>query len=150
MSRATLLLPLWAVRPVQSLSACTRVHFTFLLKLQQHMYALMPVFTALLFGLLRLISTFATNPSQFYHRLVRTLQTIYTVNNDAARPTGKDMRMHWFFYTPHDGLTCFYYNGVGRFTLARVAQCSQLLTSKVSQSTCRNIRLRILHVMTDI
>jgi len=24
------LLPLWAVRPVQSLSACTRVHFTFL------------------------------------------------------------------------------------------------------------------------
>ena len=29
--RATPLLPLWAVRPVQSLSACTRVHFTFLL-----------------------------------------------------------------------------------------------------------------------
>jgi len=29
-SRATPLLPLWAVRPVQSLSACTRVHFTFL------------------------------------------------------------------------------------------------------------------------
>ena len=28
-SRATPLLPLWAVRPVQSLSACTRVHFTF-------------------------------------------------------------------------------------------------------------------------
>jgi len=28
-SRAILLLPLWAVRPVQSLSACTRVHFTF-------------------------------------------------------------------------------------------------------------------------
>ena len=27
-SRAILLLPLWAVRPVQSLSACTRVHFT--------------------------------------------------------------------------------------------------------------------------
>jgi hypothetical protein len=26
--RAILLLPLWAVRPVQSLSACTRVHFT--------------------------------------------------------------------------------------------------------------------------
>jgi hypothetical protein len=26
-----LLLPLWAVRPVQSLSACTRVHFTFAL-----------------------------------------------------------------------------------------------------------------------
>jgi len=23
------LLPLWAIRPVQSLSACTRVHFTF-------------------------------------------------------------------------------------------------------------------------
>ena len=30
-SRAIPLLPLWAVRPVQSLSACTRVHFTFLL-----------------------------------------------------------------------------------------------------------------------
>jgi len=29
--RAIPLLPLWAVRPVQSLSACTRVHFTFLL-----------------------------------------------------------------------------------------------------------------------
>jgi len=28
-SRAILLLSLWAVRPVQSLSACTRVHFTF-------------------------------------------------------------------------------------------------------------------------
>ena len=27
-SRAVPLLPLWAVRPVQSLSACTRVHFT--------------------------------------------------------------------------------------------------------------------------
>jgi len=29
-SRAIPLLPLWAVRPVQSLSACTRMHFTFL------------------------------------------------------------------------------------------------------------------------
>ena len=29
--RAIPLLPLWAVRPVQSLSACTRVHFTFTL-----------------------------------------------------------------------------------------------------------------------
>jgi hypothetical protein len=28
--RSIPLLPLWAVRPVQSLSACTRVHFTFL------------------------------------------------------------------------------------------------------------------------
>jgi hypothetical protein len=28
-SRAIHLLPLWAVRPVQSLSACTRVYFTF-------------------------------------------------------------------------------------------------------------------------
>jgi len=28
-SRAIPLLPLWAVRPVQSISACTRVHFTF-------------------------------------------------------------------------------------------------------------------------
>ena len=27
-SKAILLLPLWAVRPVQSFSACTRVHFT--------------------------------------------------------------------------------------------------------------------------
>ena len=27
-SIAILLLPLWAIRPVQSLSACTRVHFT--------------------------------------------------------------------------------------------------------------------------
>jgi len=29
-SRAVPLLSLWAVRPVQSLSACTRVHFTFI------------------------------------------------------------------------------------------------------------------------
>ena len=29
-SRAIPLLPLWAVRPVHSLSACTRVHFTFI------------------------------------------------------------------------------------------------------------------------
>ena len=29
-SRAIPLLPLWAVRPVQNLSACTRVHFSFL------------------------------------------------------------------------------------------------------------------------
>ena len=31
-SRAILLLPLWAVRPLQSLSVCTRVHFTFTFK----------------------------------------------------------------------------------------------------------------------
>jgi hypothetical protein len=29
------LLPLWAVRSVQSLSACTRVHFTFTLKFNE-------------------------------------------------------------------------------------------------------------------
>jgi hypothetical protein len=33
-SRAIPLLPLWAVRPVQSLSACRRVHFTFYQKLR--------------------------------------------------------------------------------------------------------------------
>jgi len=33
-SRAILLLPLWAVRPVQSLRACTKVHFTFTLRLR--------------------------------------------------------------------------------------------------------------------
>jgi hypothetical protein len=32
LSRAIPLLPLWAVRPVQNLSACTRVHFTFTLQ----------------------------------------------------------------------------------------------------------------------
>ena len=36
-SRAIPLLPLWAVRPVQNLSACTRVHFTLPFKhLQEH------------------------------------------------------------------------------------------------------------------
>ena len=30
-SRAIPLLPLWAVRPVQNLSACTRVHFAFII-----------------------------------------------------------------------------------------------------------------------
>ena len=34
-SRAIPLLPLWAVRPVQSLSACTTVHFTFTLICQK-------------------------------------------------------------------------------------------------------------------
>ena len=34
-SRAIPLLPLWAVRPLQSLSACTRVHFTFTIIYQQ-------------------------------------------------------------------------------------------------------------------
>jgi len=34
-NRIITLLPLWAVRPVQSLSACTRVHFTFTLPLFQ-------------------------------------------------------------------------------------------------------------------
>jgi hypothetical protein len=33
--RAIPLLPLWAVRPVQSLSACTRVHFTLLYSLPE-------------------------------------------------------------------------------------------------------------------
>ena len=33
-SRDIPLLPLWAVRPVQSLSACTRVHFTLTVKLK--------------------------------------------------------------------------------------------------------------------
>ena len=36
--RAIPLLPLWAVRPVQSLSACTRVHFTFLTLLRWGRY----------------------------------------------------------------------------------------------------------------
>ena len=35
-SRAILLLPLWAVRPVQSFSACTRVHFTFTFTFVSH------------------------------------------------------------------------------------------------------------------
>jgi hypothetical protein len=34
-SRTIPLLPLWAVRPVQSLSACTRVHFTFFIYFTQ-------------------------------------------------------------------------------------------------------------------
>ena len=34
-SRAITLFPLWPVRPVQSLSACTRVHFTFLCRGQE-------------------------------------------------------------------------------------------------------------------
>jgi len=36
--RSIPLLPLWAVRPVQSLSACTRVHFTFTLQGFQKVY----------------------------------------------------------------------------------------------------------------
>jgi len=38
-SRAIPLLPLWAVWPVQSLSACTRVHFTFTLLTLQDIFS---------------------------------------------------------------------------------------------------------------
>jgi len=38
-SRATPPLPLWAVRPVQSLSACTRVRFTFFMPIIYNIYA---------------------------------------------------------------------------------------------------------------
>jgi hypothetical protein len=41
-SRAIPLLPLWAVRPVQSLSACTRVHFIFYLPLPPTSFAVRP------------------------------------------------------------------------------------------------------------
>ena len=42
-SRAIPLLPLWAVRPVQSLSACTRVHFTFMAYLWHDFYGVFVV-----------------------------------------------------------------------------------------------------------
>ena len=42
--RAIPLLPLWAVRPVQSLSACTRVTFTFTLSPQSEIYCLLSQF----------------------------------------------------------------------------------------------------------
>jgi hypothetical protein len=35
-SRAITLLPLWAVRPIQNLSACTRVNFTFYVRYVKH------------------------------------------------------------------------------------------------------------------
>ena len=44
-SRAIPLLPVWAVRPVQSLSACARVHFTFTFQagyLRSHLFLLIP------------------------------------------------------------------------------------------------------------
>ena len=37
-STAIPLLPLWAVRPVQSLSACTRVHFSLAFQLSSHQF----------------------------------------------------------------------------------------------------------------
>jgi len=37
-SRTIPLLPLWAIQPVQSLSACTRVHFTFTFAMQEVFY----------------------------------------------------------------------------------------------------------------
>ena len=44
--RAIPLLPLWAVRPVQSLSACTRVHFNYftlsLMKTRQKVHSVIP------------------------------------------------------------------------------------------------------------
>jgi hypothetical protein len=42
--RAIPLLPLWAARPVQSLSFCTRVHFTFY-------FTLLPIYTNNYFGI---------------------------------------------------------------------------------------------------
>ena len=41
-SRVIPLLPLWAVRPVQSLSACTRVHFNFFTSFMQSIYNCIP------------------------------------------------------------------------------------------------------------
>jgi len=41
--RAIPLLPLWAVRPVQSLSVCTRVTFTFTYHMQVRQYSLIIV-----------------------------------------------------------------------------------------------------------
>ena len=44
-SKVIPLLPVWAIRPVQSLSACTRVHFTFSLFFLCHVrYRLFPLF----------------------------------------------------------------------------------------------------------
>ena len=51
--RAIPLLPLWAVRPVQSLSACTRVTFTF-------------TFLTLLMLLMRVFHSLSLHPSQGY------------------------------------------------------------------------------------
>ena len=42
-SRAITLLPLWAVRPVQSLSACTRVHFAFTLAIYERYWEILMV-----------------------------------------------------------------------------------------------------------
>jgi hypothetical protein len=63
-SRAIPLLPLWAVQPVQSLSACTRVHFT----LQQSYTSTHPM------G-----GTACTEP-QCLHKGARYLNTLYKLH----------------------------------------------------------------------
>ena len=42
-SRAIPILPLWALRPVQRLSACTNVHFTFYLSSKSHVPRALPI-----------------------------------------------------------------------------------------------------------
>ena len=67
--RAIILLPLWAVRSVQSLSACTRVHFTLL-------YLLTPCSRVLLEKLtgLQLIKKFPT-----FYGTRRFITSLYTL-----------------------------------------------------------------------
>ena len=67
-SRAIPLLPLWAVRPVQSLSACTRVHFTFIY--QDHLAV---VEVLMMYSYLRLRSSL---PSVCYSSLPATKQKV--------------------------------------------------------------------------
>ena len=51
--RAIPLLPLWAVRAVQSLSACTRVHFNFYRTLDEDQYASLIITRSFLLNTLR-------------------------------------------------------------------------------------------------
>jgi len=72
-SRAIPLLPLWAVRPVQSLSACTRVHFTFFNFTHYHVLVIRQG---------RPIKSFSFSPHFIYcnHRVVLRKKFVSTIS----------------------------------------------------------------------
>jgi hypothetical protein len=77
--RSIPLLPLWAVRPVQSLSACTRVHFTFTL------HVVYSARNGLIFGLIsanyihwRLVMALGRDSTQKLRELAFHFDTVYS------------------------------------------------------------------------
>jgi len=97
--RAIPLLPLWAVRPVQSLSACTRMHFTFtftfyqspelqqalsaaILNLLHFVLGISPYFEMRIFA----FSSLCTAPACDLHNFDTLTDTVVGKSNSSGRP----------------------------------------------------------------